>query len=98
MQGSLSSLHTPTPMKTGDGMAAIGKSLGFTATATTTILGCEEEVWRMTSRDAPRKGSSHGAHHKSENPDQDHDPEQVQDLDPDQDQGREAKEGSNDLI
>ena len=61
-------------------------------------IGSRREVWRMPSRDAPRKGSSHGAHHTSENPDQDHDPEQVQDLDPDQEQGQEAKEGSNDLI
>ena len=45
----------------------------------------------MPSRDAPRKGPSHGAHRKSENPDQDHDAEQVQDLDPDQDQSQDPE-------
>jgi len=74
------------------------KVAGFYCNCYNDNIGLRREVWRMPSRDAPRKGSSRGVHHTSENPDQDHDPEQVQDLDPDQDQGQEAKEGSNDLI
>ena len=74
------------------------KVAGFYCNCYNDNIGLRREVWRMPRRDASRKGYSHGAHHKSENPNQDQDPEQVQDLDPDQDQGREAKEGSNDLI
>ena len=54
-------------------------------------IGLRREVWRMPSRDAPRKGPSHGAHRKSENPDQDHDAEQVQDLEPDQEQSQDPE-------
>ena len=54
------------------------------------------EVWRMPSRDAPRKGASHGGHHKSENPDQDRvDPDQGH-VDQDQHQHHNPEEAEQD--
>ena len=54
------------------------------------------EVWRMPSRDAARKGASHGGHHKSENPDQDRvDPDQGH-VDQDQHQHQNPEEAEQD--